>query len=61
MLILMVTKIFDVFLCEYITVVEKEYLRNVISGRTNDPGIILYNMNEIIERLGIMILDTSMY
>lgn len=36
-----------------ITVVEKEYLRNVISGRTNDPGIILYNMNEIIERLGI--------
>lgn len=36
-----------------ITVVEKEYLRNVISGRTNDPGITLHNMTEIIERLGI--------
>lgn len=36
-----------------ITVVEKEYLRNVISGRTNDPGIILHNMTEIIERLGV--------
>lgn len=36
-----------------ITVVEKEYLRNVISGRTNDPGITLHNMSEIIERLGI--------
>lgn len=41
------------FYANTITVVEKEYLRNVISGRTNDPGIILYNMNEIIERLGI--------
>ena len=36
-----------------ITVVEKEYLRNVISGRTNDPEITLHNMTEIIERLGI--------
>ena len=36
-----------------ITVVEKEYLRNVISGRTNNPGITLHNMTEIIERLGI--------
>ena len=36
-----------------ITVVEKEYLRNVISGRTNDPGITLHNMTEIIDRLGI--------
>lgn len=36
-----------------ITVVEKEYLRNVISGRTNDPGIILHNMTEIIDRLGV--------
>lgn len=41
------------FYANTITVVEKEYLRNVISGRTNDPGIILFNMNEIIERLGI--------
>lgn len=36
-----------------ITVVEKEYLRNVISGRTNDPEITLYNMTEIIDRLGV--------
>jgi len=36
-----------------ITVVEKEYLRNVISGRTNDPEITLHNMTEIIDRLGI--------
>lgn len=41
------------FYANTITVVEKEYLRNVISGRTNDPGITLHNMTEIIERLGI--------
>ncbi len=41
------------FYANTITVIEKEYLRNVISGRTNDPGIILHNMTEIIDRLGI--------
>lgn len=41
------------FYANTITVIEKEYLRNVLSGRTNDPGIILHNMTEIIERLGV--------
>lgn len=41
------------FYANTITIIEKEYLRNVISGRTNDPGIILHNMAEIIDRLGI--------